>query len=41
VDRIFAFAAEDTGMPKHAAVKRRLVSKADVEKYATGQLAKE
>jgi hypothetical protein len=41
VDRIFAFAAEDTGMPKHATVKRRLVSKADVEKYATGQLAKE
>ncbi len=41
VDRIFAFAAEDTGMPKHAAVKRRLVSKADVEKYAAGQLAKE
>src|ERR1022692_977178 len=41
VDRIFAFAAEDTGMPKHAAVKRRLVSKADVEKYAAGQMAKE
>jgi hypothetical protein len=41
VDRIFAFAAEDTGMPKHAAVKRRLVSKADVEKYASGQMAKE
>ena len=41
VDRIFDFAAEDTGMPKHAAVKRRLVSKADVEKYATGQLARE
>jgi hypothetical protein len=41
VDRIFAFAAEDTGMPKHAAVKRRLVSKADVEKFAAGQLAKE
>jgi hypothetical protein len=41
VDQIFDFAAEDTGMPKHAAVKRRLVSKADVEKYATGQLAKE
>ncbi len=41
VDRIFAFAAEDTGMPKHAAVKRRLVGKADVEKYMTGQLAKE
>jgi len=41
VDKIFAFAAEDTGMPKHAAVKRRLVSKADVEKYASGALAKE
>ena len=27
VDRIFAFAAEDSGMPKHAPVKRRLVSK--------------
>jgi hypothetical protein len=41
VDRIVAFASEDTEMPKHAVVKRRLVSKADVEKYATGQLAKE
>src|SRR5271166_5945151 len=41
VDRIFAFAAEDTGMPKHTAVKRRLVSKADVEKYAAGLMAKE
>jgi hypothetical protein len=41
VDRIFDFAANDTGMPKHAAVKRRLVGKADVEKYASGQLAKE
>ncbi len=41
VDRIFAFAAEDTGMPKHAVVKRRLISKADIEKYARGALAKE
>ncbi len=41
VDKIFTFAAEDTGMPKHAVVKRRLVSKADVEKYARGALAKE
>ncbi len=41
VDKIFAFAAEDTGMPKRAVVKRRLVSKADVEKFATGRLAKE
>ena len=41
VDTIFDFAAKDTGMPKHAVVKRRLVSKADVEKYLTGALAKE
>jgi len=41
VDRVFAFAAEDTGMPKHAAVKRRLVSKGDVENDATRQLAKQ
>jgi hypothetical protein len=41
VDRIFTFASEDSGMPKHAVVKRRLVSKADVEKYASGRLAKE
>src|SRR5579872_5091944 len=36
VDRIFAFASEDSGMPRHATVKRRMVSKADVEKYMTG-----
>src|SRR5579864_492751 len=41
VDRIFAFAAEDTEMPKRAVVKRRLVGKADVEKFASGRLAKE
>ncbi|HYM75226.1 MAG TPA: hypothetical protein VE377_04540 [Candidatus Dormibacteraeota bacterium] len=41
VDKIFTFASEDSGMPKHASVKRRLVSKADVEKYASGRLAKE
>src|SRR5579864_4231286 len=41
VDKIFAFAAEDTGMPKRAVVKRRLVGKADVEKFASGRLAKE
>src|ERR1022692_5320251 len=40
VDRIFAFAAEDTGMPKRATVKRQLVSKADVEKFAAKNLAK-
>jgi len=41
VDTIFAFAAEDTGMPKRALVKRQLVGKADVEKYVSGRLAKE
>jgi hypothetical protein len=41
VDTLFEFASEDTGMPKHAAVKRRMVSKADVEKYVQGNLAKE
>jgi hypothetical protein len=41
VDKIFTFASEDTGMPKHATMKRRLVSKADVEKFARGALAKE
>jgi hypothetical protein len=41
VDKIVDFAAEDTGMPKRAVVKRQLVSKEDVEKYTRGQLAKE
>ena len=41
VDKIFSFACEDTGMPKRAVVKRQLVSKADVEKFASGRLAKE
>ena len=31
VDKIFAFAAEDTGFPKRASVKRRLIGSADVE----------
>src|SRR5579872_1363605 len=41
VDQIFAFSADDSGLPKHATVKRRMVSKADVEKYATGRMAGE
>lgn len=41
VDKIFAFASEDTGMPRHAAIRRQLVSRADVEKYTSGRLAKE
>jgi hypothetical protein len=41
IDKIFDFASQDSGMPKHSAVKRRLVSREDVEKYAAGRLAKE
>lgn len=41
VDKIFAFAAEDTGFPQHANVKRRLVGSAEVEKYTREQQAKE
>jgi hypothetical protein len=41
VDQIFAFASDDSGLPKHATVKRRMVSKADVEKYASGRMARE
>lgn len=41
VDEIFAFASDDSGMPKHTSVKRRMVSKADVEAYARGRLGKE
>ena len=41
VDKIIDFAAQDTDMPKRAEVKRRMVSKADVEKFARGRLAKE
>jgi phosphopantetheinyl transferase (holo-ACP synthase) len=41
VDKIVAFASEDSGYPKHSAVKRRLVSSAEVEKYTRDQEAKE
>src|SRR5579871_374862 len=41
VDQIFAFASDDSGMPKHSPVKRRMVGKADVEKYASGRMARE
>jgi len=41
VDKIVAFAAEDTGFPKRSIVKRRLVSSAEVEKYTRDQQAKE
>ncbi len=41
VDEILGFAAEDTGYPQRASVKRRLVGSADVEKYTREQEAKE
>jgi hypothetical protein len=41
IDKIFDFASQDSGMPKHSPVKRRLVSRDDVEKYAAGRMAKE
>jgi hypothetical protein len=41
IDKIFDFASQDSGMPKHTAVKRRLVNREDVEKYTAGHLAKE
>jgi hypothetical protein len=41
VDKIVAFASEDSGFPKRSTVKRRLVGSAEVEKYTRDQQAKE
>ena len=41
VDKIVAFASEDSGFPKRSAVKRRLVGSAEVEKYTRDQEAKQ
>jgi phosphopantetheinyl transferase (holo-ACP synthase) len=41
VDKIIAFASEDSGFPKRSTVKRRLVGSAEVEKYTRDQEAKE
>src|SRR5580704_6471237 len=41
VDKIVAFVSEDSGFPKRAAVKRRLVSSAEVEKFTRDQQGKE
>jgi phosphopantetheinyl transferase (holo-ACP synthase) len=41
VDKIVAFASEDSGFAKRSAVKRRLVSSAEVEQYTRDQQAKE
>lgn len=41
VDKILAFAAEDSGFPQRSTVKRRLVGHAEVEKYTSEQVAKD
>jgi hypothetical protein len=41
VDKLLTFAAEDSGFPKHSAVKSRLVGSVDVENYTREHLAKE
>ena len=41
VDKIVAFASEDSGFPKRSTVKRRLVSSAEVEKFTRDQQGKE
>jgi hypothetical protein len=41
VDKIVAFVSEDSGFPRRSAVKRRLVSSAEVEKYTREQEEKE
>lgn len=41
VDTIFGFAADDTGFPKRASVKRRLIGSADVEQYTREQESKQ
>src|SRR6202049_1526511 len=41
VDKIVAFASEDSGFPKRSTAKRRLVGSAEVEKYTRDQEAKE
>jgi len=40
VDKILDFASEDTGFPRKAGVKRRMVGPAEVEKYTREQQAK-
>jgi hypothetical protein len=40
VDKILAFASQDSGFPKHGTVKRQLVSREEVEKYTSDQFKK-
>jgi hypothetical protein len=40
VDKVLDFASEDTGFPKHGAVKKELVGPADIEKFTKDHLAR-
>lgn len=40
VDKVFDFASEDTGFPKHGAVKKAVVGQADIEKFTKNRLAR-
>ena len=40
VDKIFSFASDDSGLPKHSTVKRQLVGREAVEKYTSEQMKK-
>jgi hypothetical protein len=40
VDKVFEFASEDTGFPKHTAVKKKIVGQADIEKFTKERLAR-
>jgi len=41
VDRLTAFAAEDSGFPQHAPVKRQVLGPDDIEKFARERMAKD
>jgi hypothetical protein len=41
VDKILAFAAEDSGFPQHSTVKRQLVGHTEVENYTREQVGKD
>ena len=40
VDKVLDFASEDTGFPKHGAIKKALVGQADIEKFTKDRLAR-
>jgi hypothetical protein len=40
VDKVFDFASEDTGFPKHGTVKKQVVGQVDIEKFTKNRLAR-